>query len=231
MTDKALFDALREAAAEIHRGHSGLGYHNWDHVTHAVVTHDRFFGVGTETSVLVQAQKLALYYHDAVYIPAAKLNEEASAKLFSWQVALAVGYSEYDRVHTEFLDGKIELSPDLSLLEACMFVPSWIQFTTAVHHLASGLMPQCVDAVLDCDLAAFAKPWSGFVAAQVAIMEEQMPGACNGEEINLSVLAKQANFLGNFLKKERIYRTPEMHTAFESVARENIKTLLEYVSQ
>jgi predicted metal-dependent HD superfamily phosphohydrolase len=57
-------------------GEPGRLYHNWDHIFRGYAEHEKFFGHMDPVTFF------AWTYHDAVYDPTAKDNEEQSALLF-----------------------------------------------------------------------------------------------------------------------------------------------------
>lgn len=231
ISEKQIFDQLRSAAIAGMEKHEllGLGYHNANHVNHALLTHDRLFGTVGEANATGLAQKLAILYHDIVYVPGNHSNEELSAKYFQWQLKRVVGEDAYQHIRDRWLDSRApaEPRPDSDMLWSCMYVPTWIQATTVANHLNHNHYTRSSDVILDCDIASLARPYAAFVAQQDAIIQENIPG-----ERTLGQWAeardKCAAFLYIFLNKEYIYRTPEAYEAFEKLARENIER---YVSE
>jgi predicted metal-dependent HD superfamily phosphohydrolase len=228
ISEKQIYDEMRAAALLAMENHKRLGleYHNSEHITHAMLTHERLYA---DSSPSGMAQKLALMYHDVVYVPGCTTNEELSAKFFKWQLKRVVGCSTYDHLWTKFLDENATIEPqdNADLLWCCMFVPVWIQSTTVTHHLSAGAYSKSIDRILDCDLAALAKPYPAFKSQQFALSAESLPGASQEERLN--DLKKQADFLWAFLSKEPIFRTPEAHESLEKQARENITLYFEEI--
>lgn len=227
MNEIQLFNQLRAAAMTGMKYHSALGleYHNAEHVNHALLAHDQLFGTVAFSGSAGLAQKLAILYHDIVYIPGrlGNENEEASSRFFHWQVRQAVGELQFKKIEDEWLDNisrPTEPHGKEDLLYCCMYAASWIRCTTVTHHLGPGPYPRSVDVILDCDMAGMAKPYHAFKRQQLAICNENTPGL-TGDKLQVA-LCQQAKFLQIFLKKKRIFRTAEALDAFESQARSNI---------
>lgn len=229
MTERQLYDSLRAAAvaAMANNKELGLEYHNSDHVTHALLMHDMLFGTAAESSPIGLAQKLAVLYHDVVYVPGDRYNEASSARFFNWQLRRHMGDDEYTSVHDRYLDADKGLEPeqDAHLTWCAMFVPAWIQCTTIIHHMSPNPFSRSIDALLDCDMAGMAKPYPAFKMQQMSIISEVQTGI--GDAAKRMSLVRQASFLKKFYAKTRIYRTPEAIQALEDQARANIRQFID----
>lgn len=210
---------LEVRARPFYRSDKTLRYHVWSHIEQTLETHERLFGE-PEAEV-----KLALLYHDAVYVPKAPpgVNEKLSALVFQRQATdCKLQESLVKEVMTliEFTEVRwhlsIDLEADLDFIEAQSITMS-LSGTVMPAKLAISLR-----RVLDCDLASLATEYTSFMTRQDLIVHEFLGTA----DISLEQLAAgrraSALFLLDFLKKPSIYLTAEGKEAFEERARENI---------
>lgn len=96
---RQLFDVLwarlvgadsSQAWAALQRGYgeAGRGYHNWTHIETMLTGLQAVRGEAEFAAASFDEIELAIYFHDAVYDPRAKDNEEKSAALLMQQVGL-----------------------------------------------------------------------------------------------------------------------------------------------
>ena len=129
--------------AELHGFYSGSDryYHGWEHIAHCLREFDAIADLADKPDVL----ELALWFHDAVYMPGAGDNELLSAALFrqcGGQVFAA-----------EFVDTVCTL----------------ILITT--HTAAPDNTDQAL--VLDIDLSSFGADWPAYCSDSANIRQEQ----------------------------------------------------------
>jgi len=123
-------------------GEPGRFYHGWPHVTHCLREFDRV----SARMEIPDAVELALWFHDAVYVPGARDNEQLSADLFS----------QYGRIG--FSSTLVEQVCDLILI-------------TMHRH-----PPDKVDEayIVDIDLSSFGQQWSDFLRDSQNVRKEQI---------------------------------------------------------
>ena len=184
---------LRKAYAEPHRA-----YHTWDHITALLADFTRL----RDRFARPDAVEVALYWHDAVYVPRAPDNEAASA---AWMVERMQG-----------------LVPPATLRDA-----ETIVLATAKHRVPSeavaGLADDCA-LFLDMDLAVLGAPEADFDAYDAAIREEfsEIPEP-------LYLQGRKAIMEG-FLQRQRLYLTDTFHETHDAPARANLRRLIERLS-
>lgn len=167
-------------------------YHNWDHAGRVL------FEVDEDDRV-----KLAALWHDAIYIPGSKVNEEASADalLYEWK---SLG---------------IKANTDI-VYDACALIRS----TTVDWHLSKYEITNAIHAeLMDADLVSLADPYIQFQENQANIILEN-----GGDPEDFESRAKCADFLKNFLTvREYIYHTDKFRALHEEKAKQNIKRYVE----
>lgn len=180
-------------------GEAQRHYHTWAHIEALVLLFEevraRLFDAA--------AVEAALYYHDAVYDPRAKDNEQQSAILMRRDCAAVLSAESLDRAER--------------LIEA-----------TAGHQLpdeVSGPTLEDAKLFLDMDLSILAAPWPQFLAYEAAIRREY---AHVGDQ---AFRSGRRAVLEGFLKRDRLYFSGFFGARFEEPARENLKQSLTRLSQ
>lgn len=172
-----------------------LPYHNLQHAKEVAMAVSDAPNVHPATVV-------AAIWHDAIYIPGSKVNEQASA----------------DALRYEFRVYK----PHANIAEAAALL---VEQTKISDHLTSEHKSGQIAYLLDADIHSLGLPtrqFSKFITNQENILVE------NGAPINKENLKKCAEFLSQFLTvREHIYHTPYFRHKYESLARSNIKKLME----
>lgn len=181
-----MIDALRARYTE-----PGRHYHSWGHIE-ALLRHFRRW----ESNFHRPAPVLwALYWHDAIYDPTAKENEEQSAVLLEQD---AQGHLSADDI---------------------AFAATIIRATTA-HEVPQDLTPEdAADTALflDLDLSILGAPTHVYDRYETDIRKEYafVPEA--------AFRAGRGAILKRFLARERLYLTDLAHAAWDAPARENLK--------
>ena len=182
----ARLDGVRRRLAEPHRA-----YHTQTHVDAMLA------GLPAIRDTLVQpdAAELAVWYHDAVYDPAAVDNEARSAALLLADMA---GLA------------------DPALLRRAEKLVLW----TAAHAVPDGVAPDLAAdaaAFLDLDMAVLGADRATYDAYERGIAAEFVPvhGAA-------AFRAGRARFLQGMLGRERLFLTARSHAALDAAARANI---------
>jgi predicted metal-dependent HD superfamily phosphohydrolase len=119
----------------------GRYYHEWNHLTNCLQQFDQ----ASNLMQMPDALELALWFHDAVYLPSSTDNELQSAKLFSiW--------------------GDIAFTPE--------FVEKTCRLIFITMHKS---LPQNVDEsyIADIDLSSFGFDWSTFWQDTLNVRKEQ----------------------------------------------------------
>lgn len=194
MIPAPLISALRARYDE-----AGRHYHSWEHIE-ALLRHFRRWEDHFHRPVPVL---WALYWHDAIYDPQAKDNEEQSARL----------------LESEAID---QLSPgDME------FAASIIR-ATAAHKVPADLGTEdAADAALflDMDLSILGAPETVYDAYEVNIRREYA-------FVPLEAYRKgRGAVLSGFLSRERLYITDIAHDAWDRQARLNMKRALDGLDQ
>lgn len=186
MIPGALIEALHTRYTE-----AGRHYHSWDHIE-ALLRHYRRW----ENKLHRPAPVLwALYWHDAIYDPMAKDNEEQSAQLLEQE---AKGHLPADDI---------------------AFAATIIRATTA-HKVPEGLSEQdAADTALflDLDLSILGAPTHVYDRYERDIRKEY---AFVSEE---GFRAGRGAILKGFLARDRLYLTDIAHGEWEAQARANLK--------
>lgn len=131
-----MYDDLARRYAEPHRR-----YHGWNHLRHCIGQFDRVRALAEDPG----AVEIALWFHDAVYVPGAQQNERRSAELFR---SAACG---------QFLD---------------TFVDRVCAFTLLTRHAEAPREPDG-RLVVDIDLSSLALGWEAFQRDSANIRDEQ----------------------------------------------------------
>lgn len=186
MIPEPLIEALRGRYTQ-----SGRHYHSWDHIE-ALLRHYRRW----EASFHRPAPVLwALYWHDAIYDPMAKDNEEQSAVLLEQEA-----------------QGNLPA-------EDIAFAAAIIRATTA-HKVPQGLSPEdAADTALflDLDLSILGAPAHVYDRYETDIRREY---AFVPED---AFRAGRGAILKGFLARERLYLTDLAHAEWDAPARANLE--------
>ncbi|MCR0984263.1 HD domain-containing protein [Roseomonas populi] len=185
--------ALRARLAEPHRA-----YHGQSHVD-AMLR-----GMAALPGPLAHAAaiELAIWYHDAVYDPAARDNEARSAALLRADLS--------GLVHPQV----IGIAAEMIRL-------------TATHEIPPDLPENWsreVALFLDLDLAVLGADPPGYDAYERGIAAEYEP--VHGRD---AYRAGRAGFLRALLARPRLFHTDEFHAALDGTARANIRRALEHL--
>ena len=184
-----LFDAL-----VVHYQEPQRHYHTLEHLSECFVLFDEVKDALHRPDLVA----LALFYHDVIYDPKSKTNEQDSAK-----------------VANEALQGKYS-DDDLDVI-ACFILATKQHTNTAqdpkhAHDLAY---------LLDMDLAILAADDDRFKAYEQQIRQEY--AWVSEQDYHIG----RAKVLQSFLQREWIYQTEYFRQRFEQQARMNIQAALE----
>lgn len=190
MIPSALIDRLKAQYGE-----SARHYHSWDHIE-ALLRHYRRWEAHFHRPEPVL---WALYWHDAIYDPQAKDNEEQSAALLE-------------------RDAQGHLSA-----EDTAFAATIIRATTA-HQMPDGLSPDdATDTALflDLDLSILGAPTHVYDRYETDIRKEYafVPEA--------AFCAGRGAILKGFLARERLYLTDIAHVEWDAPARDNLRRAID----
>jgi predicted metal-dependent HD superfamily phosphohydrolase len=189
-----MLNALKARYAEPHRA-----YHSWHHVEALL----RWMNSGEFSLHHPDAVHCAILFHDAIYDPLRKDNEELSAQLAEEEL-------------------KPYLAPEQAACAAMM-----IRATTT-HQMVDGL-----DAAQNADLAHFLDMDLSILGAdqQVFDMYETNVRAEYSVYPDDIFWPGRAEFLENFLKRDRLYFSEWGYDRFEAKARENLSRSIEHARQ
>lgn len=171
--------------------HGKVHYHTPYHVM-SIFNFARTHGIE-----LTPQEKLAIWFHDAVYVPGYAHNEEKSSEFMD---ALMSPYIPYPTV--------IEVKKLINY--------------TALHLEDTEDLPKETHKVMDLDLSGFAASISNFRVQNECIEKEFMSTGLSERDFLLG----RVTFLETLLEKSRIYHTDFFHEKFEAIARQNIKNLI-----
>ena len=179
---ESALEELVRAYAEPHRHH-----HTLDHIADLLFLMERHGGVSDADAV-----KLAILFHDAVYDPARRDNEAASANLAVKQLS-TIGFAR------ELL-GKVE------------------RYILATQHGAASQAAEDADLemLLDLDLSVLGAPSDRYRAYAQAIRQEYatVPDAL--------YRSGRRRVLESFLARPQIFRTERLRALWEIPARANL---------
>lgn len=140
--------------------------------------------------------ELSLWYHDAVYTPGARDNEERSAQLLATDAAaLAIPA------------GTVRRAVDLVLA------------TTHLHDPAPR-GDRATDLIIDVDLSILGRDVLRFMDFEYSIEEEHAPSSM------FAFRLARGRFLASLLASPSIFRTEYFRTCYERHARDQIRGLL-----
>lgn len=185
----ALVQRLKARYGEPHRH-----YHDWDHIAGLIGLFDRFAGRWHAPRAVLWA----IYWHDAVFDPAAGDNEARSADLMRREAA---GWLSAE---------------DLALAEAMIRA-------TADHRLPDGIggpAREDMALFLDLDLSALALPPETFAANTDAIRREY------SHLDDAAFRAGRTAFFRDLLDQTSIYVSPIGKRLWEAAARRNLTEAL-----
>ncbi|MEL7153669.1 MAG: hypothetical protein AAFN51_07770, partial [Pseudomonadota bacterium] len=173
-------------------------YHNWAHIQ-ALLGH---FERVSDAMRRPDAVEIALYYHDVIYVPGSKRNEDDSADAMQAELS--------GRADTETLE-----------------IADLIIRATANHAVpenASSSVAQDCALFLDMDLAILGAEPTAFDTFDSAIRQEF--GVIPDEIF----LPRRRDAMQVFLERDRIYLTSQFHDEFDARARKNLRRLIERLS-
>lgn len=178
-------------------------YHNLEHINKCLAELENIKNIGlSSNSYFFEGLTEAIWFHDAIYNPFSKFNEEESAALYRNYVK-----SLYNSITDQ------ELLVSRAIL------------STKSHHLFRNINISCeselfIGILLDIDLSSLGKDYDEFCVNGENIRKEFyfVP-----EE---TFYKNRIKFFENMLARERIYYTPFFFEKYEISARHNIKMSL-----
>lgn len=179
-------------------------YHTYEHaidvLTEAIIVH---FHTPWEKPREVLAAAL---YHDAIYVPGAKDNEDLSAEL------------AVEELTEHGFEAELDLQHVARLIEV-----------TALHFKKGEKFTEDEGRFLDCDIAGFGSPYEVFEARNGDIDTEFYAAAArsSGALTQEKLYGRRAAWLTNVLKHEFIFHSERGRALYEERARENIKRIIE----
>lgn len=123
-------------------------YHNWQHVLDCLTVVPHLTNSTRFNMPMVESIQLAIAYHDAIYIPGSKVNEQASADVFLYE---SKGYTGTVLAKDEVVDAIL---------------------ATANYMSYDKNYPLITKVVLDADLHALQLPYEQFKAKQQLVADE-----------------------------------------------------------
>lgn len=168
----------------------GRYYHTWTHIL-ACLT--RFAALRFDAP---RAVFFALLFHDAVYVPGRRDNEELSATLAE---ELLARYSPLPTGERHLVAVLIRL--------------------TAEHHAAGRALDSDAAKFLDVDLSILGSPWATYQQYMKDIKREYCPSVVSEADYP----AVRSKFLTNMLDQENIFASLELRPLLEQRARANIQ--------
>jgi predicted metal-dependent HD superfamily phosphohydrolase len=176
---------------------TGRNYHNLEHIEACLTMLDQLVVPLLDKRIA----ELALWWHDAVYVPGDKTNEALSAALLTGVVG-ALGVDERER------------SFACRCILATQHADAW-KFTGN----------PTVDAVLDIDLSVLGAPPTDYAAYVSAVRREF------GHVDDAAWRVGRSKFIREMLGREYIFRTEAMHDWFEAAARTNLAGELAHLTE
>jgi predicted metal-dependent HD superfamily phosphohydrolase len=181
----ALLDELMQAYAQ-----GGRHYHNLDHIAALLDLLDRHGDSVRNRDAL----ELAIFFHDAVYLPTRADNEAASAVLA--------------REHLTKVGAKHDLVGEVERL---------ILATRHGANIADADSDTDLALLLDLDLSILAAERATYAAYAQAIRREYAVVP------DIIYRPGRRRVLAEFLARPRIYATPHLHDTWEAAARANLE--------
>lgn len=194
-------------------------YHNINHINDCLAELEpyraaRVAGYSSFTEFYVT---YAIWYHDVIYNPYSKQNEEASAQIFR------------DNAKNSFvpsLDDRFGISTHTMVYSDDV---AYIIETTARHTVTqdfsmrddSDVVTHARNVMLDIDLAGLGKPWTVFAQNSQNIHDEYYNTS------HIDFLRGRINFWEQLCKRESLYYTEYFRTKYEENARRNIAQEME----
>lgn len=168
----------------------GRHYHTWAHVVACVERLKSF------PSAQPRVVFLALVFHDAVYVPGRKDNEQASAALAreTLSAACTVTSAEVDAIERMIL-------------------------ATRDHHALSGTLSADEAVILDLDLSVLGASREEYALYATAIHDEYVPAAATDAQFRIG----RTEFLRGMLAMPHVFLTGEGRRRWDGAARENIR--------
>src|SRR5271156_3841701 len=168
-------------------------YHTWHHIAEVFDASER---ISNDKSLELT---LAILFHDAIYLPLSKNNEEESARLL-------------------LDEGRRAGIGEDVLLEASKLVLQTRHLATFTSTIA--LRDERADVLLDADLSILGSEPKIFDLYEDAIRQEYSMAS------DSQFARGRVDLIKSFLEKPFIYRTERGHVAWERQARENLKRSL-----
>ncbi|MDB4888395.1 MAG: hypothetical protein JWL61_250 [Gemmatimonadetes bacterium] len=168
---------------------SGRHYHTWEHVVACVDRLKNF------PSAQPRVVFLALVFHDAVYVPGRKDNEQVSAALARETLAAmcTVTTAELDAIERMIL-------------------------ATRDHHALSGTLSAEEAVILDLDLSILGASREEYVRYAMAIHDEYVPAAATDAQFRVG----RMEFLRRMLAMPHVFLTGEGRRRWDGAARDNL---------
>ena len=167
----------------------GRHYHTWDHVIACV---DR---LKTFPSADPRIVFLALVFHDAVYVPGRKDNEQASAAL-----------------------ARETLSAMCTTSDAELDAVERMILATRDHHALAGTLSAEEAVILDLDLSVLGASREEYARYAQAIHDEYVPAAATDAQFRIG----RTEFLRRMLAMPHVFLTVEGRRRWDAVARDNM---------
>lgn len=187
-----LVRAAREAYAS-----PGRHYHTWDHVLACFRAFREFQESSTTPESVRHPDEVAfaLLFHDAVYVPGRKDNEERSADLAGLLL-------------------RNEMALDEDAIER---VREMIRLTR--EHRAERPLSPDEQLVLDVDLSILGRPWREYRRYMVGVRREYCPAVVRKPLYR----AGRRAFLRALVREPVLFRTRFFRSRFDGTARANIQ--------
>lgn len=170
-------------------------YHNFNHISKMLINAERF----NLSDKDLQTLRLAILYHDFVYIPSSKTNEQDSVDVFMFDIMNHKLL--YDK--TLISEGELKSQVMLMILDTIKHEPTF----------------ELSKYLIDLDLWELADSEQYKINSKLIRMEYI--------EYSEDIYVKaRINWINSMLEKDRIYHTSSIDVGFESLARKNLKNEL-----
>ena len=184
---------------------SHLTYHNFSHIVDVLRALFKLTNGFIDKEVRYSELILAACYHDAIYVPGCRYNENLSANVFD----------------SEATDLRLDICGHFNLDH--FLVLELIKGTKVSNHLSSHIFQAMeMKLLMDADMSSLAFDYSKFRENNKGIIYENL---LPGEPITMAHLSKSCDFLKLFVNKNSIFRTVNGKKLMEGKARANILTL------
>lgn len=225
---RAVLKALQQRAYE-RMAVNKLAYHNAEHVNWMLeelleyLANDRMVQSTLENPLDASAVIAATLYHDVIYVPLFKGNEEASGFALTYDASEIPGYQTSPiGIMRDAVDQVLDVGKAVNL----------VYRTSVENHLFGTTSSKEERVLMDLDMLALSFDYPRFQKNQVLLAKEVVGINETGVTAEGGVkehLNRSTEFLQKFLDKEFIFRDNYFINTYEQKARSNIERFINQI--